>query len=216
MGSNGWLCSRDSTTAIVNWSSSGTNALFAQIKDAYCRGPLLKLDLIEVLENRLLYNLGPTIESICRDVVLTVPGSLKGKKLWSTGDTSFAILVKETGNYSISLKDKCIDQPDNVKVNIATIAKKIPNIFTPNEDGFNDNFAFEGCIAIVGSLQLKVYNRWGANIYETNDYKFDWKADGITDGLYYFQILNDEMKLEKTGWILVTRQTSFPFLSIIV
>jgi gliding motility-associated-like protein len=51
----------------------------------------------------------------------------------------------------------------------------IPNVFTPNNDGFNDAFDIE----IVGQTlyDLKIYNRWGAKVYEsTKDGK---ENDGI-------------------------------------
>jgi gliding motility-associated-like protein len=61
----------------------------------------------------------------------------------------------------------------------------IPNVFTPNNDGFNDAFDIE----IVGQTlyDLKIYNRWGAKVYEsTKDGKendgINWNGKTNNDG----------------------------------
>ncbi len=77
----------------------------------------------------------------------------------------------------------------------------IPNVFTPNHDGINDEFwipntGFE-------SFTLEIFNRWGTKLFETNAGDIRW--DGYTtagvavpDGTYYY-ILNAVMKDETGG-----------------
>ncbi|MEX0965606.1 MAG: PKD domain-containing protein [Bacteroidia bacterium] len=67
----------------------------------------------------------------------------------------------------------------------------IPNVFTPgNNDGYNDNFV----VRIKGHTyyHLKIYNRWGEKVFESNDSEYTWngrmKNDGqeLPAGGYYF------------------------------
>ncbi|MEI6124646.1 MAG: gliding motility-associated C-terminal domain-containing protein [Bacteroidota bacterium] len=64
----------------------------------------------------------------------------------------------------------------------------LPNIITPNGDGFNDGFVIKGIENFPGS-NLKVYNRWGKKIYESDDYNGTsnaWDGRGEADGVYYY------------------------------
>lgn len=48
----------------------------------------------------------------------------------------------------------------------------IPNSFSPNGDGKNDDFRVYG--NIISSLHMKIFNQWGQLIYETSDYNKGW------------------------------------------
>ncbi len=48
----------------------------------------------------------------------------------------------------------------------------IPNVFTPNKDGSNDEFLVKG--QGIEHLNLKVYNRWGGLVYQSDDLKQGW------------------------------------------
>ena len=45
----------------------------------------------------------------------------------------------------------------------------VPNSFTPNGDGINDLFIPEGTGFKKKNLSLSIYNRWGAEIYHTDN-----------------------------------------------
>ncbi len=80
----------------------------------------------------------------------------------------------------------------------------IPNVFTPNGDGINDEFI----IYTKGykSTQCQIYNRWGILIYEIKNINEAWNGRTISglkcsDGVYFFilkaeklngQLLNDK------------------------
>ena len=48
----------------------------------------------------------------------------------------------------------------------------IPNIFSPNNDGFNDIFSvfFDPSNGVRNVMSLQVYNRWGSLMFEQNDF----------------------------------------------
>jgi len=64
----------------------------------------------------------------------------------------------------------------------------VPNVITPNGDGFNDVFEpqLEGDFV---SLEMMIYNRWGKQVYTQSGTKeLSWDAVGLPDGVYYCAI----------------------------
>lgn len=78
----------------------------------------------------------------------------------------------------------------------------MPNIITPNGDGFNDVFIIVG-IETVPNKHLRIYNRWGGKVYEDKDYQNNWGADGLSDGVYFFTLWIEELKKDINGTITV-------------
>ena len=67
----------------------------------------------------------------------------------------------------------------------------IPNIFTPNGDGFNDEFqvVYEG----GENYQLKVFDRWGRPYFETTSPNEFWKGTSqngsdASEGVYFYSV----------------------------
>jgi gliding motility-associated-like protein len=65
------------------------------------------------------------------------------------------------------------------------------NIFTPNGDGKNDVFNFRG--TGITTSQLRVFNRWGELLFESNDAKTSWNGktmQGVNcpEGTYFWQM----------------------------
>ncbi len=82
----------------------------------------------------------------------------------------------------------------------------IPNVITPNGDGYNDRFVISGIEKYPGS-QLFILNRDGQVLYQTLNYQNDWSAQNLPDGTYFYLLkLNDKNKTEKGGSITVHRQ----------
>ena len=65
----------------------------------------------------------------------------------------------------------------------------IPNAFTPNGDGINDNWVIARGNCIM-ELQVSVYNRYGSLVYYSKNYQSDWggtfKSKQLPDGTYYY------------------------------
>ncbi|HND44562.1 MAG TPA: gliding motility-associated C-terminal domain-containing protein, partial [Cyclobacteriaceae bacterium] len=83
----------------------------------------------------------------------------------------------------------------------------IPNIFTPNKsDDLNSTF-FVRNLPQKGS-KLSVTDRWGKEVYSSNDYNPETLWDGGTtpDGVYYYRL---QIKGGKTytGWVEILRGT---------
>jgi gliding motility-associated-like protein len=86
----------------------------------------------------------------------------------------------------------------------------VPDGFSPNEDGVNDNFVIRSEVPL--DIELKVYNRWGNLVYENKHYKNDWNGnanrgvvigEGLPDGTYYVHYdVHD--KLQEPGFKYIT------------
>ena len=60
----------------------------------------------------------------------------------------------------------------------------VPNIFTPNGDGLNEVFALR--LAAPRTSEVKIYNRWGREVFHTSHYGDFWTGEGSPAGLYYY------------------------------
>jgi PKD repeat protein len=62
---------------------------------------------------------------------------------------------------------------------------KIPNLFTPNQDGKND------CFEIVGlypGWKVEVYNPWNSLVFKSDSYQNQFCADGLSTSVYYYLV----------------------------
>ena len=55
-----------------------------------------------------------------------------------------------------------------------------PNTFTPNKDGINETFKYEGNFA--KALKTKIYSRWGILVYESDEVEFKWDGKDLKTG----------------------------------
>lgn len=85
-----------------------------------------------------------------------------------------------------------------------------PNAFSPNGDGTNDIFNFKS--RYIRSATMKIFNRWGELIYQTDDMEKGW--DGTVDGKYappgvyiHHTTLTDDMGITfvKSGEVVLIR-----------
>lgn len=108
--------------------------------------------------------------------------------LWSTGETSPSITVTDSGKYYVNVVNTCSSASDTVLVTTEDCLLVTPNIVTPNGDGMNDYLIVGGLQKYPGTV-LKVFNRWGVSVYESNDYQNDWSPTKLEAGTYFY-ILN--------------------------
>ena len=99
--------------------------------------------------------------------------------LWSTGESSRTIEVEETGLYYVTLSNECFTESDSVNIELKTdIGLWVPNAFTPNGDGLNDEFLIGGLN--LTDFQIVIYDRWGIKIFTSGAPDKAW--DGTVNG----------------------------------
>jgi gliding motility-associated-like protein len=138
-------------------------------------------------------------DSLCEDSSLVLNASIAGGNyLWSTGASTMQIAIGDTGIYTVItyapsvfcyLTDSFVvykgECPPPEEVSFV-----LPNVFTPNNDGFNDGYS-----AITkgdyDDFLIQIFNRWGKLMFESTDTAFEWDGrnqDGndCSDGVYYY------------------------------
>ena len=136
---------------------------------------------------------------------------------WDFGDSvSVANLnpaphtYSRTGDFKIKLTFTDLNGCDTTIMNIVTVKVAeldIPNLFSPNGDQINDQFAIEltddrerDFREAYLSNELLVFDRWGKKVYSTENYKSkDWDGARLSDGTYFYILkltgqFSDEVK----------------------
>lgn len=86
---------------------------------------------------------------------------------------------------TLSIDNGCYDE---VKLTSLDCEITVPNIITPNNDGYNDKFHVEGLENFSNSV-LYIYNRWGNKVYSSDNYSNNWGGDNLTDGVYFYHLI---------------------------
>ena len=120
---------------------------------------------------------------------------------WDFGDatvitninnTSITHIYTNAGTYTATLTitdtEGCTDSITSVIRIAAGIYTPIPNVFTPNEDGINDVYRIPS--SGVEYFDLKIFNRWGQLLFETNQPQREWNGRNFAgepcpDGTYF-------------------------------
>jgi len=77
---------------------------------------------------------------------------------------------------------------------------ELPNVFSPNGDGFNDFFV-PFPYRYIKDIDLKIFNRWGDVVFETTDPKINWDGKHMkskaqcSDGVYFYTCVVNEIHL---------------------
>ncbi|WP_110056216.1 PKD domain-containing protein [Chitinophaga sp. S165] len=108
--------------------------------------------------------------------------------LWEFGDGEGSTLpnpvyqYNKTGVYDVYLISRnsagCQDTAHKQVSAIVIPLFDIPSAFSPNRDGVNDVFLVKGFG--IAKFNMKIYNRWGQMVFETNDPLLGW--DGSFKG----------------------------------
>lgn len=107
------------------------------------------------------------------------------------------------------VKDELGFWSNEAKVTITIVANDlfIPNVFTPNGDGKNDNFVIIG-IEGYERVAITIVNRWGNEVYRNENYDNTWSGKGLNEGTYYYIITphkNGKSEVIK-GWVLIKKR----------
>ncbi|MGZ5283434.1 MAG: T9SS type B sorting domain-containing protein [Bacteroidia bacterium] len=112
-------------------------------------------------------------EPLCEyDEKLLDAGSFGMNYIWSTGETTRQINAMKRGKYWVNIYSGECFSTDTIDLSACAPVTYIPNVFTPNNDGMNDEFRIVG--KDMNRSQLLIYNRWGQCIFESNDIWKGW------------------------------------------
>jgi gliding motility-associated-like protein len=85
----------------------------------------------------------------------------------------------------------------------------IPTGFSPNGDNINDTFEIRG-IGFTEAISIKVLNRWGEEVFASDNYKNDWNGisksgSELPNDTYYCVIESPLLEKTHTGYIIINR-----------
>ena len=103
--------------------------------------------------------------------------------------------VDSYNNESVYSNEVCVDN---------CLGYMLPNVFTPNNDGINDTFVPIKGVYFVEKIDLTIFNRWGEEVFRTNDPQIRWdgkdneKHLDCSAGVYYYTCAIYEIWLNGT------------------
>lgn len=123
--------------------------------------------------------------TICsgESIVLDVESN-EATYLWQDGSTESNYIVTTPGSYAVTVTSECGMASDQIEVsaggiNPAVNEIKIPNVFTPDGDGLNDEFKPiipEEILAEIYDAEMIIFNRWGQKVFSTKDLSVGWSG----------------------------------------
>ncbi len=126
------------------------------------------------------------------DRIILDPGSFTGYE-WEDQTTLSSKEILQGGRYDIWVMDEwgCIGTDTILIDERCPALLSMPNVFSPNGDQINDVFAPMG--EYILELQMKVYDRWGKQIFETQEIAGNWNGEDTNgnqspEGVYFWQL----------------------------
>lgn len=111
---------------------------------------------------------------------------------WSHNATGVEVTLIEAGTYSVSIIDSAgCSFTDSVSFgDECPPLVYIPNVFTANGDGVNDEFCLK--TENIKEVSIVIFNRWGMKVFETTEMDACWdgafNGNAMGEGVYYYQI----------------------------
>ncbi|MCC6251387.1 MAG: gliding motility-associated C-terminal domain-containing protein [Bacteroidia bacterium] len=163
-----------------------------------CSNTLQKNDLITVLRSPKAHFTTDPKETTLSNPTINFSNQSIGAEsyLWQFGDRTTSTLFQPEHDY-LEAREYCIRLiakndfgcTDSVKecVNIKPdFTIFVPNTFTPNSDGLND--VFMPIMQSVQEYEIKIYNRWGIVVFNSNNPSFGWDGAGQPQGAFNYFI----------------------------
>lgn len=117
-----------------------------------------------------------------------------GLWIWNFGDGNAATqrnprhVFRDTGQITVTQvvfhQNGCTDTAQAVLDIIPKFSYFLPNAFTPNNDGKNDEYMGAGYFQYIQNFNMSIYNRWGERIYENNSPYEAWNGRKFNTGEY--------------------------------
>jgi len=84
----------------------------------------------------------------------------------------------DTGCITIHVEVPCPTQKEHIQ---------LPNAFSPNNDGVNDEFCLQNTYGCLVNFSITIFDRWGEKVFASKDPNFCW------DGIYKGNVLSSQV-----------------------
>jgi gliding motility-associated-like protein len=127
------------------------------------------------------------LNDLQREVFFTNQSTMADGFQWEFGDGGFAFEenpvheYRDTGVFEtvlIAFSDNGCTDTASAVLDIQPLNRYfLPNAFSPNDDGLNDEFTGKGLLKGVKAFSMTIWNRWGELVFETDDPGESWKGE---------------------------------------
>ncbi len=203
------------------YTAAGTYSVSLNVTANHCSNDSISLDLISIIP-------GPTAKFTPSATVIQQPlsevdftnQSLNALTyLWNFGTASTSTDINpvvnfmQYGLYNVVLNAyNALGCVDSTEIPISVLPPQnffIPNVFTPNNDGNNDNFYIEMQEGVT-VIEFTVFDRWGEKVHD-GQYPWDgnYKGKPCPEGVYVYlfklQLAANQVGIKRTGSITLMR-----------
>lgn len=179
-----WNTGSNSDSIYVN----STGVYSVSVSDANCSNS----DTINVINLTHSYiAIGDT--SFCDGETWNISLAPQNQYQWFDGSISYFKSISDSGDYFVQITDNCKSYTDSFRLETEDCSCLIfvPNVFTPNNDGINDNF-YPVINCELDDYQIYIFNRWGKLIFESSDQYEVWngkyQGNDVPEGVYFYRI----------------------------
>ncbi len=130
--------------------------------------------------------------TICDGTTFTasVP-DIYGNYNWNNSGQLNTFQISDSGYVTLAISNNGCITSHSFYVNVIDCSFAFPNVFTPNMDGVNDYF--EIIFHNAQNISLKIYNRWGQLLKESNGTTARWdgkstSGEALPDGTYLYTV----------------------------
>ncbi len=138
-----------------------------------------KIGIFRLAEDPVWY-LGDDV-GLCSGKQITLNAPTTMSFYWDNNTSDLLRTISKEGTYSIAVSNECGVYRDTIFIFEDTCECKLfaPNGFTPNQDIINPYFKIiNECPSVA---EIKIYNRWGIEVYDGNSDNKGW--DGYYKGM---------------------------------
>ena len=160
-----------------------------------------------VTANMILQHNANTNGSLFKDANAAISRYVSGNKWDMLKGTNPATGIHTRNNIALS-NDVNANGAYYTKLSVSGQDLFIPTLFTPNGDANNDMFEIRG-LELFAENSLVIVNRWGNEVYRSNNYQNNWSGEGLNEGTYYYLLKVRETAggewFTFTGWTTLIR-----------
>lgn len=140
--------------------------------------------IVLVLSSDSIFDLFDSSDtSVCQQNGLSINFlDLPGDLFWSDGRGSKLRTLYNSGTYILRYEEDCLTIRDTLNleaIDCDTCEFWMPDAFSPNNDGLNDQFRLKSYCDFE-YFELIISNRWGQQVFYSNDQNLHW--DGTFNG----------------------------------
>ncbi len=163
-----------SITQLAGYTGNGSDVAYYYIDDVF----VMRIDDVD-------WDLGDNADLCPGETITYSVAQNNATYLWQDGSTDSTYVASSSGTYWVEVTSNCQTKRDSVVVSTKDNCDNtifFPNCFTPNGDNVNDVFTVAG--SNLSYVNMKIYDRWGNLIFNSNSTNSAWNGNNVQQDVY--------------------------------